>query len=130
MSLSITSENYVENVLRTESKDFEAIFQRMSHPTVMRLTHAAAGMTTETGEFFDALKKHIFYGKELDKVNLQEELGDLLWYVGLAMDILGISMDEVLTKNISKLRARYPEKFTEEHATNRNLDKERQILES
>ena len=34
-----------------------------------------------------------------------------------------------MTKNIEKLRARYPEKFTEFDAQNRNLVVEREILE-
>ena len=28
----------------------------------------------------DALKKHIYYGKSLDVVDLKEEVGDLMWY--------------------------------------------------
>jgi hypothetical protein len=34
-----------------------------------------------------------------------------------------------LYNNIEKLKVRYPEKFTEEAALNRNLDKERKTLE-
>lgn len=36
----------------------------------------------------------------------------------------------IMLKNIKKLDARYPEKFSEFHALNRNLENERQILES
>jgi hypothetical protein len=36
----------------------------------------------------------------------------------------------VLDINIDKLKARYPEKFTEKEAENRDLDKEREVLES
>jgi hypothetical protein len=34
-----------------------------------------------------------------------------------------------MTKNIEKLSTRYPEKFTEYHAENRNLEEERRVLE-
>jgi hypothetical protein len=43
--------------------------------------------------------------------------------------MLNIDLEEMLQRNIDKLKARYPEKFTQENALNRNLDVERQILE-
>lgn len=94
------------------------------------LLHAAIGMVTESGEFIDALKKNIFYDKPLDIVNLKEELGDLLWYVALAIRILGEDFEQIMETNINKLKARYPEEFTEHHALNRDLNKEREILEN
>jgi hypothetical protein len=39
-------------------------------------------------------------------------------------------MKEVMDINIKKLEARYPEKFTEDKAINRDLEAERKILES
>jgi hypothetical protein len=41
----------------------------------------------------------------------------------------GINYIDCLKTNISKLEARYPEKFTQENALNRNLENERKILE-
>ena len=93
------------------------------------LLHAAIGMQTEAAEFSDMLKKRLFYGKELDIVNLREELGDQLFYIAMALRALGTDFETVMERNIAKLKARYPEKFTEELAENRNLDKERAILE-
>ncbi|MDP4224843.1 MAG: nucleoside triphosphate pyrophosphohydrolase family protein [Bacteroidota bacterium] len=104
------------------------IAQRVSDPRILRLLHAAMGLDTEQGEFMDALKKYIFYGKELDEVNLAEECGDQSWYLGIAIDVLQTTFDEVLTKNIQKLKQRYPEKFDAEHALNRNLNAEYEIL--
>lgn len=95
----------------------------------VRLLHAAIGMCTETGELQDQLKKHIFYGKPLDTTNLVEEMGDLMWYVGIMCDTLKVSLEDVMIKNIAKLKARYPEKFTEDKALNRNLFDEREVLE-
>jgi len=130
----ITSENYVEAAVNTESCDYDAISKRMVQPIIIRLDHAGKGLCTEAGEFQDMLKKHIFYGKPLDFVNLMEEIGDVMWYVALAVDVLkklGVveSFDEVLTLNIEKLAKRYPEKFKEWDALNRNLEGERAILE-
>lgn len=122
--------NYIENVVKTESPTTPELVARLSSPENVRLLHAAIGMCTESGEFIDQLKKHIFYGKPLDKVNLKEEIGDQLWYIGIALDVLDSDFDTEQRKNIAKLQARYPSKFSEESAINRDLDKEREILES
>lgn len=120
---------YIKNVLVTESGNSDKYLIRTSNHSTIRLLHSALGITSEAGEFADALKKHIFYGKEIDRPNLKEELGDLMWYIGVACDELGISLEDVMETNIKKLRARYGGKFSEEKALNRNLDKERKILE-
>ena len=127
--MAITSKNYVENVLRTESIDFDAIIKRLSDKDIIRLLHADMGICTESGELTDALKKFIFYGKEVDRINVIEEAGDLMWYIGLLVDALGITLDEVMTKNIAKLSTRYPDKFTVRAALNRDLESERGVLE-
>lgn len=120
---------YVGNAVRTESRDFDAIGERMSEVRNQRLLHAGIGMATEAGEFLDALKKHVFYGKELDTVNLGEELGDLFWYCAIVADELDLDLSKVLDTNIAKLKARYGDKFTEEAADKRDLKTEREILE-
>lgn len=96
---------------------------------IIRLDHAAKGMCTETGEIQDQLKRHIFYGLPLDDLHMVEELGDLLWYVALACNTLGVSMESVMAKNIAKLMKRYPNKFTEKDALSRDLQTERKVLE-
>ena len=91
--------------------------------------HYLSGMVTEVGELFDPFKKNMAYNKSIDYVNVQEELGDLMWYISNFCRINNFSLEDILQKNIDKLKARYPEKFTEEKANNRDLDKERKILE-
>jgi NTP pyrophosphatase (non-canonical NTP hydrolase) len=126
----MTPSEYVKLATVTESKDFAAIAERTGTKENIRLLHAAIGLCTETGELQDALKKAIFYGKPLDKVNLAEELGDVMWYIAIACDTLGVSLESVMEKNIAKLTARYGDKFSQAAALNRNLDAERQILET
>lgn len=113
----------------TESKDFEAIAKRITTIRGMRLLHAQLGIASEGGELADQLKKHLFYGKELDTVNMAEEIGDLFWYCALASNELEIPFIDIMEKNIAKLKARYGDKFSEYAATHRNLDREREILE-
>tara|TARA_B100001971_G_scaffold84647_1_gene78250 strand:+ start:357993 stop:358385 length:393 start_codon:yes stop_codon:yes gene_type:complete len=123
------SKNYIQDAIRTESNNFNAMNERLNDDGLKRLLHAGIGISTEAGEFLDALKKHIFYGKDLDKVNLAEEMGDLFWYMAIVADELGFEFEEVMTRNIQKLKARYGEKFTEEAAEKRDLDRERKILD-
>lgn len=97
---------------------------------IMDDIHMVLGMQTEAAEIADAYKKTIAYKKELDFVNVKEELGDILWYIANLCNMHGWDLRDIMQTNIDKLKARYPEKFTEENALNRNLDKERATLES
>lgn len=126
----MTHIEYLNAVLKTEASDASKIIPRLEQN--WRLLHALIGINTENGELQDQFKKHIFYGKPLDSINLIEELGDLMWYVALACDELSVSFDQVFERNIAKLQVRYKDacKFTETQALNRDLEKERKILET
>jgi NTP pyrophosphatase (non-canonical NTP hydrolase) len=91
-------------------------------PAMYDLVHASFGISGEAGEFLDAVKKAFIYNKPLDVVNAKEELGDMMWYLALACRALNVSFEELMTMNIDKLKVRYPEKYTDEHAAAR-LDK-------
>lgn len=93
-----------------------------------RLLHGIIGIATESGELIEALTKYITEG-ELDDVNLQEELGDCRWYDAILHDVLNLSPNETMEKNISKLKVRFPDKYTDEYAEKRNLEAERKELE-
>lgn len=123
------SKKYISDATKTESTDFAAMDGRLADNGMKRLLHAGIGLATESGEFLDALKKHIFYGKELDRVNLAEEMGDLFWYMAIVADELGLEFEEVMERNILKLKSRYGDKFCDKKAEERNLVSERAILE-
>jgi len=90
-----------------------------SSSTIQDLIHAALGIQSEGGEFADALKKHFYYNQRLDTDNLEEELGDLLWYISLAATALYIPLDRIAEGNINKLKKRYPDKFSSQAAIER-----------
>ena len=128
--MNLETKEYVQNALKTESNDFEAIGKRLQDETTVRLLHGGIGLATESAEFLDMLKKHIFYGKPLDLVNLGEESADLLWYCAIICDALGKeSFNDIMERNIEKLKARYGDKFSDSKALNRDLTVERAILE-
>lgn len=69
--------------------------------------HAAVGVCGEAGELADAIKRHVTYGKEVDRKNLVEELGDLRFYIQAVQNLYEISELELLQANALKLQERY-----------------------
>lgn len=70
------------------------------------------GLAGEAGEIADLVKKGIFHQHGLVTAKVQEELGDLMWYVAALCTKLGISLDDVLSQNIAKLQKRYPDGYS------------------
>lgn len=101
----------------SNDRDFAAMVARLSKPGEQikneltpkqaHLLHMAVGISGEAGELLDAVKKHAIYQKSLDITNVVEELGDLEFFMEGLRAALGISREEVLTKNIGKLSVRY-----------------------
>ncbi|MDY7537547.1 hypothetical protein RGU72_04680 [Undibacterium sp. 5I1] len=92
-----------------------------------RLLHAAIGCFTESGELLDSVIKQYETGV-IDLVNFKEEVGDLQWYQAIGCSEIGADLDELRDVNIAKLKARYPNKFSNEAALNRDTSVEREIL--
>lgn len=126
----MNSSTYIENAKKTESVNYENIASRLQSKSMIRILHSALGLSTEAGEILDAVKKHVYYGKELDKVNLFEEVGDLFWYLAVMADELGFSFEDAMKKNNEKLEARYGSRFSSDKAIDRDLGKERNVLEN
>ena len=92
------------------------------------IIHAILGLATEAGELLEALRSY-YNGDPVDWVNLMEETGDGFWYAALLAHRGDFTFEEVQNVIISKLRARFPEKFKAADANERNLIAERAILE-
>lgn len=95
------------------------------HPDVL---HAALGLFTEATEILECVLK-AYQGKDFDKVNLTEEAGDCEWYLAMLYRWLGILPEDSRSINITKLVNRFPDKFTEKYAQERDLKNERKVLE-
>lgn len=91
--------------------------------------HSVLGVSSEAGELLDPIKKALFYGRPIDKVNLVEEIGDIMWYLAILADEIGVSLEDAKRINIAKLKKRYGDKFTTDAAIVRDLDTERALLE-
>ena len=118
--------NFLEQCKRTEIKDYTDAGEKVK--ALVRTLHHLDGLVTEIGELRDAYKKHIFYGTPLDRVNVVEEVGDIEYYLELFCDAENINREDARNRVINKLRQRYPEKFTQKDAIDRDLSKERAEL--
>lgn len=83
------------------------------------LINGVMGLCGESGEVIDIVKKHLHQGHELDREKLIKELGDVAWYLAEAAWALDVPLEEVLQRNIDKLKARYPEGFSADRSINR-----------
>ena len=83
------------------------------------LINGVMGLCGESGEVIDHVKKHLAQGHPLDKAKMAGELGDVAWYLAECATALGLELEDILQGNIDKLRARYPEGFSEERSMNR-----------
>lgn len=127
---------YQQEAQNTKSSSFDAPYrfigegtEKMTVEQLQDILHASIGIATEAGEFLDPFKKAMFYGKHIDLVNLDEEVGDLLWYIAIYAEARGKTIPELASMNNRKLKQRFPDKFTQEAALNRDLFAERQVLE-
>lgn len=117
------SDQYIKDAMVTCSAGFH------TENVSPQLLHGAIGAATEAGELLDVLKKALFYNKPVDRVNLVEELGDVMWYLAIMCQDLGVSFEDVQRINIAKLQKRYGEKFTQAGAIMRDYQAERALLE-
>ena len=118
----LTPNEYQEQAMRTndggcrrrlQSKlDYSIIKQGAARIEEADLVNGAMGLCGESGEVADLLKKHIFHGEDLNLDNLKKELGDVCWYLCLACNALNVPLDEIIEKNIEKLRVRHPHGFS------------------
>jgi len=108
----MNGEQYKAEVLRTYAG---------SNDVQEQLTLAALGLTGESGEVADHMKKSLFQGHAIDVAHIAKELGDILWYVVLACDAIDCPLEEIMRMNVEKLRTRYPNGFDAERSINRTL---------
>lgn len=84
----------------------------------------------ETLVLLDILKKKLFYNKPIDEEKVKFITTYVLTNMMSYLSHYNIDMGDCLQTNINKLKSRYGDKFSSEKAIERDLIKERKILES
>ena len=122
---------FVDAVTSDASKDFLSLSGRLVEldekgANIERLLTAAVGINAEGGEFMEIVKKMVFQGKPYNEDNREHliiELGDIMWYVAQACMALGVTLDDVVARNVQKLIKRYPDgAFDAYFSENRAVD--------
>ena len=80
--------------------------------------HAVFGLTSEAGEVAGIFQK-AFQGHMPSIEHLMKEAGDCLWMIAELCTAIDVSLEDVMQLNIDKLRARYPDGFSEEKSLHR-----------
>lgn len=127
--------NFVEAVTSSESNNLDA-FERsldrlannVDNPEVQinvpLLITSAMGLSGESGEFSEIIKKLVFHSKPLTPEvhkHLQKELGDIIWYWTNACRALNVDPNNIIVDNVDKLSSRYPGgKFDPYYSENRS----------
>lgn len=104
-------------------KSGEAILEKLT-PLMAATIHMAMGAGSEAGELADAIKRWAIYGKDIDRTNVVEELGDIEFFLEGIRQNLEITREETLHANMLKLGVRYEgHNYSDEQAIGRR-DKE------
>ena len=108
--------DFVAGVTSMPSQDSAILQARINElvengADIPHLLTAALGLTAESGEFTEVVKKIILQGKPYNEDNvfhMKRELGDICWYLAQACMALDTTFDEIIEMNVDKLKARYP----------------------
>lgn len=106
----ITANDYQRAAMRTDNKN---------QTEEERMLDSLFGLCGEAGEVMDAYKKYRFQGHESYKDEMIIELSDTLWYAAKLADVLGVTLGEVMERNIEKLKKRFPDGFDKARSINR-----------
>ena len=103
-TLLIDYQHFVDEVTSDASKDPDAfgdaldIIDEFGVPPE-RLITAAMGLSAESGEFTEIVKKCLFQGKPMDEHTVwhaKRELGDILWYLVQGCIALETNIEEII----------------------------------
>lgn len=109
-------QHFVDELTSQPSKDFNQMMSRLQElhdlgADVPRLITSSDGLSAESGEFKEIVKKMIWQGKPYNEDNIfhiKRELGDIAFYWVMACRAIGESPESVIEENIRKLESRYP----------------------
>jgi len=107
---------FVNEVTAGDSLNFGAFIARLEELrkqgfNVPQLMTASMGLSSESGEFNEIVKKTFFHGEDMTddkRFHMQRELGDIIWYWLTACLAMGFDPNEIVEINVDKLVKRYP----------------------
>lgn len=119
---------FIQSRTSNESENYDHLHKRIEQLRAENFNPAlvlnsACGLSSETGEIMELVKKIFFQGKEVTPENhyhMEREMGDIFFYWVNMCRALNLDPEKVIQENVDKLTARYPDgKFKIEHSENR-----------
>ncbi len=97
----------------------------------MEICNWGLGIVGEAGDVASCIKKDIFHENSKVREGIKENVGDMMWYIGMICNFYGWSLDEILSENLEKLEKRYASgKFSLEEAQRNGTMKKWSGMES
>lgn len=108
--------SFVSAVTSAPSTNYKDLIDRLNElnelgVNVPKLMTSYTGICAEAGEYAEVVKKILFQSKPYNEDNvfhMRREIGDILFYISMACEALGFSIDDAIQMNVEKLSARYP----------------------
>lgn len=110
---SHTSDEYMQCTHRT-APDQSVVYRRLiaDGPAALidklELLHGLLGVMTELGELASLFKRHLYYGEELDKIEIGKESGDLNYYVARICASSQVKLSQIQKAQLAKCLVRWP----------------------
>jgi len=95
----------VETLFTFEDYQHEAQ-QTAIYDGSLAIMYPALGLSGEVGELLNKIKKHYRDGTDLDKDDMEKEIGDILWYLSALCTDLDVDLGDAAIGNVEKLRDR------------------------
>ncbi len=99
----MTFDEYQKQALKTAGNSYD--------DPLLQKSIWVMGIAGEAGEIVEKWKKAIAYrgGKftEAEHLDFIKEFGDVIWYIAVLADSLGLSLEEIMQLNVKKLADRH-----------------------
>ena len=105
-----------------EINEYQKLAMKTLNPALDQkdiLINAVMGLCGEAGEATDLVKKHLYQNHEFNREAFIKELGDIAWYLAEACTAVDVDFEEVLKRNIAKLKMRFPNGFDKNDSVKR-----------
>lgn len=107
----MTHYEFLEFINKNYAQDYTEKAERVHQNA--ELLEAVIGLSGESGEVLDLMKKHIYYGTKGDNTKLLNELGDVFHYFMRIVCLTGNCLEDVMLANKRKLEARFPNGYSD-----------------
>ncbi len=100
-------------------KDLELAIER----TRKYPTNTARQIVKSAGQFTERVKKVVFHGHQRDETTFKFLLMEIYCLLCFLITMEGLTLTDVLTTNVEKLKKRYPDGFSTENSISRKDEK-------